>query len=376
MNNHCFTATVLATWLMTLGACVTSARALTPAGDEEELAQRQARLKAMQARGAEASLTIFPVVFPGEARKDAAEALALLLEKAGMRNLDAADAEFRPPEEAVFDEAPALFGEFIRAHPIDTDWALYAEFVGDSRPPRVDEIRAVVVDRQGACVWVDQQTPEDADFKRLKPSCPLTCCILVSERLRGQLGLTEADRDDSDEGPWAKRWAHKSGHPDKSELAAIERRVEVMKSAGPSVSVLLYPVQISGKADQVSATHLTRLLNDGALCQAVAAESGPTFKLSPGPNEQRRLWDLARAARKHVRANQPRADYALFAEYLISRRDETKVGAVHFVICDRAGEWVIVDFQNDHHGDFQSVDPRSREDCGVLLAKRLGGYLR
>ena len=50
--------------------------------------------------------------------------------------------------------------------------------------------------------------------------------------------------------------------------------------------------------------------------------------------------------------------------------------AVHFVVCDREGEWVIVDFQNDHHGDFQSIDPKTPDDCGRLVAKRLQGYLR
>jgi len=376
MNNHRLGITSLAACLMALGACVAAARTPTSAGNGEGLTQRQVPLKVMQDKGAEASLTIFPVVLPGGARKDAAEVLALFLEKAGMQNLATADAEFRLPEEAAFDQAAALFGEFVRAHPIATEWALYAEFVGSSRPPRVEEIRAVVVDRQGACVWVDQQTPDDADFKRLKPGCPMTCCYLVSERLRGQLGLTEADRDDSDEGQWARRLAEKSGLPDKSEWVAIDRRQEVMKRAADSATVLLYPVQIRGEVDQVSATHLVHLLNDGAVCQAVAADAGPVFELAPGPNEQRRLWDLARAARRHVRANQPGADYALFAEYMISSRDKKKVMAVHFVICDRDGEWVIVDFQNDHHADFQSVDPRSREDCGTLLAKRLRGYLR
>ena len=37
---------------------------------------------------------------------------------------------------------------------------------------------------------------------------------------------------------------------------------------------------------------------------------------------------------------------------------------------------LIVDFQNSHHGDFQSIDPKTPEDCGRLVAKRIEGYLR
>jgi hypothetical protein len=41
---------------------------------------------------------------------------------------------------------------------------------------------------------------------------------------------------------------------------------------------------------------------------------------------------------------------------------------VHFVVCDPSGEWVIV--------DFQSVAPKSADDCDRLIAKRVAGYLR
>jgi hypothetical protein len=49
---------------------------------------------------------------------------------------------------------------------------------------------------------------------------------------------------------------------------------------------------------------------------------------------------------------------------------------VHFVVCDHNGEWVIVDFQNDHFPDFQAMELKSGDDCDRLVTKRLDRFLR
>ena len=92
-------------------------------------------------------------------------------------------------------------------------------------------------------------------------------------------------------------------------------------------------------------------------------------------DEQKVLWDTARAFRTFVRKNPPATEYALFADYGVfsPSPDRSKVSHVHFIVCDRAGGWVIVDFQNSHHRDFQEIDPKSPEDCSRLLVKRLKG---
>jgi hypothetical protein len=46
------------------------------------------------------------------------------------------------------------------------------------------------------------------------------------------------------------------------------------------------------------------------------------------------------------------------------------------VICTGKGEWVVADFQNSHHEDFQSIAPAGVTDCDKLVAKRLAGYLK
>jgi hypothetical protein len=43
-------------------------------------------------------------------------------------------------------------------------------------------------------------------------------------------------------------------------------------------------------------------------------------------------------------------------------------------IVDRKGEWVIVDLQNSHQPDYQSIGITSRARCDQLLVKRLAEY--
>ncbi len=336
--------------------------------------EQQKRLEAMQAKGTRASLTVFPVVMAGDAFKDVADVLALLLEKAGMKHLETTGVVFRLPQEATFDKAAELFGDFVRKNHIKTEYALYAEFVGTPETgPK--EIRGVIVDRGGQSVWVDLQTPDDRDFKRIKPDCPMTCCYFLAERVRTQLGIPESAKDDSGEGKIARMLAEKSPGPDKAEWAAMEKRQTEMKKAGGSATVAVFSVRLSddevGKKD---AAHLAKLLNKKKLFEAKVVDSPLRVEIQPNRNEQKLLWDLARAFQDHVKQNPPEADYALLADYMMAPNG--RVWAVHFVICDRDGEWVIVDFQNDHHDDFQSVDPKTLDDCSRLVAKRLEGHLR
>ncbi len=348
--------------------------------------EQQARLEAMQAKGVAASMTVFPVAIAATNKgekgvedigKDAGKVLALLLEQSGIQNLEIGDAAFLLPADVEFDTAGARFGEFVRAEEIETDYALYAEIVaGRGNPPQFDEVRSVVVDKAGETVWIDRQTPDDPDFQRIKPSCLMTSCVLLAERVRIQLGIPESARDDSGEGKIARMLAKDSPGPGKEELAAIEKRQAVMKKAGPSAELAVFPVRLSDdEVGQESAAHLAKLLTKKKLCEAKALDSPLRVKIKRAHDEQKLLWDLARAFRDHVKQNPSEADYALLADYMIGSRSG-RVRAVHFVVCDREGEWVIVDFQNDRWDDFQSVDPKTLDDCGTLVARRMKGYLR
>jgi hypothetical protein len=338
-------------------------------GDQQE------RLEAMRAEGTRASLTVYPVVMGEEAVTDVAGVLALLLEQAGMKELGLSNAVLRLPAGATFEEAPALFGAFVRQSPPGTEYALYAEFIGDpTTGPK--EIRGVIVDKSGQTVWVDRQTASDRALRRARPDCPMDCCVFLAERVRKGLGIPKSARDESGEGRIARRLAKDSPVPDKAEWSALERRQEAMKKAGRSATVVVFPVRLADdEVGQEEAARLAELLNEERLCAAGAVESPWRVKTAHSRNEQKVLWDLARAFQAHVKQNPPEADYALLADYIM-RPEERRAWAVHFVVCDRRGEWVIVDFQNGHHGDFQSIDPKTYDDCGRLVARRVQGYLR
>ncbi|MEW6250300.1 MAG: hypothetical protein AB1716_06620 [Planctomycetota bacterium] len=341
-----------------------------PAAPEQLLAQ-------FKAAGRDAALTVFPAGLLGRPVRPVGDALALLLERAGMQNLEIDAPEFQPPAKADLAGTVAAFGEFVKAHPPQTDYALFAEVLG-SHEKGVAEVRTVVTDRQGALVWQDRQTPDDPDFRKVSPREPMECCVLVVERLRPVLGLADPTRAAAPAGKLARHWAQKSGTPDKAERDAITERQQAFKQAAPKATVWVYPALAGEEVSQESAAQLAQLLNDAGLTKAVVAEQGPQLEIKGDSNEQKVLWDMAGGVRAFVRAHRPDAGYVLFAHYLMGRNASgaVTVSGVHFVVCDRDGAWVIVDFQNNHHGDFNAIDPKSRADCDRLVAKRLAGYCR
>jgi hypothetical protein len=118
------------------------------------------------------------------------------------------------------------------------------------------------------------------------------------------------------------------------------------------------------------------MINTAGLGNAVAATQCVLLKASQtDPNEQKSLWDLAREFRDYAKKNPTDADYVLYTDYVFNPQNWEQ-GFVHFVVCDRKGDWVIVDFQNSHQPDYQSVKPTSREGCDQLLVQRLESYLR
>jgi hypothetical protein len=118
------------------------------------------------------------------------------------------------------------------------------------------------------------------------------------------------------------------------------------------------------------------MIKSAGLCKSAPSVQSPLLKAAQAePNEMKILWDMAREFREYSRKNPADADYALYADYGFNP-EQWEQGFVHFVVCDRSGEWVIVDLQNSHHPDYQSVKPKSREDCNRLLVQRLKGYLQ
>lgn len=343
------------------------------AGEQAASAGQSRLLDQLKSAGKDASLTVLPVGLGSKPLPQVGEVVGLLLERAGMKNLEIGATEFRTPEKADLAQTATALGEFVRASPPATDYVLYADFLG-SPGKGFTEVRGVIVNKQGEVVWQDRQTAEDADFKRLKPGEPMTCCLLLIERLRPVLNLGDPNREDAPKGKLAQRWEQKTGTPDEAEQKAMKERQQAFKKAASTATLVVYPVRTDGKSNPASSAHLTKLLNDARLTKATAASEGPQFDVKGNMNEQKMLWDMARAFREHVQAHPPEADYALFADYMMMSKDA--VGEVHFAVCDRKGQLVIVDYQNDHHDDFNAIKPKSAEDGDRLVLKRLEGYCK
>lgn len=323
---------------------------------------------------ADTALTIVPVAMHDGPSKDVADVVGLMLEKEGMPNIWTTDAAFNPAAAGSLDELATAFAKFIKAHPVETEYALFAQLLGTPQTG-LTESRAVLVDKAGAVVWKDQQGPDDADFQRIQPREPMQCCLLLCERLKPVFHLSAVTRAKASEGRMARLWAEKSGTPTDAERAAMHDRVSKLKAAIGKATIAVYPVLLGDQVDRQDGEQLAALVAEEFGGSVQAAATDLPLKIAPNSNEQRRLWDLARAFQAQVRANPPAADYALYAEYTIRPIDQ-QVWTVHFVVCNRAGEWVIVDFQNNHHDDFQRINPQNKSDCARLIVKRLQGYLR
>lgn len=339
---------------------------------------KQEELSVLAAKGGKASMTVFPVFMQGRTSTDIAEVIGLMFEQAGMEHMSISETHFKAPDNISFDDLPVAFGDFVRKQNINTDYALYAHYV-DSVSKGVQETRVVIVGKDGSLVWQDRQTPDDADFKRIKPANPMMCSHLVSQRFKRAIDLKKSPDFKVSQGRMNKLWAAKTSFPDKSELKDLKARCKAMKSSLPEATITVFPPLIwepkDGKrierVDTATAVNLARLMQKG---KVVAAKDGPVLKVKPARNQMQMLWELARAFRSYLKDNPIDTDYALYAHYLIGFNG--KAGGVHTVVCDKSGEWVIVDLQNDHHRDFKAIKPDSLDDCAKLSAKRLEYYLK
>jgi len=332
------------------------------------------RLDLMKSKGPDNALTILPVRLAGKPWDRVSEVVGVLLEKQGLRNIELGKTPFTPSETNM-DQLAAVVGAFVKTNPITTGYALYAEYNG-SRQTGLTELRAVVVDQTGTVVWTDRLTMQDEAMQKIGDRDPMTFSVLLSEQLGPHLGLNEETAKAANPGKLEALLNQRSGLPPKNESAALPGRQQLMKQAVPGVTLLVYPARVGGNQTSVpSATNVVGLLNQAGLCQAVAAVQPVLLKASQAdPNEQKTLWSLAREFRDYVRAHPPETDYALYADFGFNPQNADQ-GFVHFIVCDRKGEWVIVDFQNSHHPDYQSIGVTSRTRCDQLLVKRLEGYL-
>jgi Flp pilus assembly protein TadD len=302
-----------------------------------------------------------------------ADILGLMLKEIGYDKFKRTNTAFQFPEgKAPRKNRAAAFGKFVSELDLKTDYALCTEVVLHIEKS-FQEVYSVIVDAKGTIVWEDSQGPGDPEFD--KPEDELKNCRLVCRRLIPVMGLDKLPKKElAEEKKQALREMRQTRPPEQSEFAAMDKRLGAM--AGSSAGVMVYHTRVGGDhTDQSSATHLAELLNEAGLCQATVAKTGPVLKGEGWPDESTVLWLFAHAARSYVRQHPADSDYVLFVDYWDSPRTKA-TWAVHFVVCDRAGDWVIVDLQNSHHKDFQRINPKTLADGDRLVLERLKTYLR
>lgn len=348
---------------------------VAPAGKiskiEKVQAQRFAKLK--QCDPNNVSLALLPVQIwfkhPMITSLKVADVLGLVCESYGMNNLDALDTEFVPAAEAAWERVPAHLAEFLKKNQPKSKYILYAQYLGEPKGGAT-EVRFVVMDTAGNVVLTDRQTKEDEDFKRTAAADPdpMGCSVLVAERLFSRLGWKKVEGEPH--GKFAQKWAGMSGTPSDAERAAMEKKLQQLKTTIKTSQIAVYATRINKECNSSSASHLALLIGQQLGCKTVKIDTPVSFQIQPDSNEQKILWDLARGFRDYLRANPSSCDYAMLAEYYITPACGL-AGAVHFVVCEKSGEWVLVDFQNNQQEDFQQIMPKSIDDCDRLAVQRL-----
>jgi len=298
-----------------------------------------------------------------------------MLEEKGYDMFEVTDSDFQfPTDKTAREKRAAAFGKFVRELDLKTDYALGIEFTINEKGWQ--EVYLVIVDANGDIVWEDRQGPGDRAFDEDYAGSELGRLELTCSRLMPAMGLDKLPKKElAEDKKKVLREMRAKEPPNKSEFAAMDERLKIMKKTGGSARVLVYPARVGGDhTDQTCATHLSELLNEAKLCQSTTAKTGPLLEGAGWPNEMQVLWLLARTAREYTQQNPVNSDYVLFADYWFA--PDGRVWAVHFVVCDRAGDWVIVDLQNTHQEDFQRIDPKTLADCDRLVRERLKTHLR
>lgn len=336
--------------------------------------EQQKKRALMKSRGPAGSMTVLPVNLAGRPFDRLSELVGLLLEQKGLRSIETGTKPWTPPANIALEKLAEAVAEFVKENPVTTEYALYAEYNGSPQGGLV-ELRAVVVDKTGGVVWMDRLGEQDDAMQRLQQKEPMTFSVLLAERLSPALGLNEETAKAAKPGKMARLMEERSGLPPENERAALPQRQKEMRETRKNMTLTVFPAQIGDTTDSASSTLLAKMITDAGLCKAVPAKQSVLLKLSRDPNQMKMLWDFARAFREYCKKNPAGTDYVLYAVYAFNP-ERWEQGFVHFVVCDRNGEWVIADMQFSDHPDYQNIKPTSIEGCSRLAVKRLEAFLR
>jgi hypothetical protein len=327
-------------------------------------------------KDAKPSVIVYPVgvrpdQLPADMSKRVGIVIATFLERAGLEDLDVADTRFAAPDVEEADALAKAFGKQVAEAKIDSDYAVYVQLVG-SPQMGVKAIHTIVVDNSGKVVLAEAADKTALDRAEPRAKDPMSCCIFVARRLQKLWDLEDPLREDAPQGKMARFWQQDAGIPSEQEFRAIEKRAEELKRKIASSTCTVYPVHLGDNFDKGCATQLAKMIQEVTGADVAVSEAIADVKVPRHSNEQKVLWDTARAFQDFVKDNPPDTDYALFADYALAGG---KVFYVHAVVCDRSGDWVLVELQNSHHPLFAEIQPQSGQDANRLLVANLRQWL-
>lgn len=323
------------------------------------------------------SVTIYPVVLTTERRIPEsfpirlAEVVGTLLERAGMADIEIAERSFAVSDDKSLEEIWRAFGKRVVKDSPTTRCAVLSEIATDADD--INRIRIVVVDRDGKLLFSEEADRESFADSPITPRDPMTACVFLAHRLRMVWNLEDPLREDATQGKMAQRMAERSGLPPQAERKAMKPRLASLKGKADAGTVTVYPVHLWQGWDQDQAQELADGLEASGLFTASVATEILPWNAQGDPNEQKVLWDTARAFREHLRATPSKTQYALLADYGLtpSSAGEPAANHVHLVLCTASGDWVLVDFQNSHHDDYREIAPKTVQQCTRLALRRL-----
>jgi hypothetical protein len=324
------------------------------------------------------SVTVYPVVITpptttgNEFPKRIAEVLGLYLERAGMDAIEISDTSFSPPENGDVSQLAAAFGDFVRHGSLKTEYAVFGQIFGTPQTgPK--EIRTVVVDKAGQVIFAERSGEAEFSRRKIRPKDPMTCTLFLANRLGQVWELADPLRTNAPAGKMAELIRMRSGTPTDEEITEVKQRYNALKGNFATSRVTVYPIHLWPGSDKPSAAKLAAMLTEQGICQAEASDTDPKLSVQGDPNEQKVLWDAARSFRDFLRNSPPATPYALLADYGLGIKPDEKRSAnhVHVILCERDGDWVLVNYQNSHHEDFQRIAPKTADGCNILAAVRL-----
>lgn len=328
------------------------------------------RQELMKSKGVDASLTILPAGLMGRPEVRVSEVIGVLLEQQGLKNIELWNKAYTPVNKLQPKALADSVGKFVKTQPITTDYVLYAEMNGDPQKHQLTELREIVVDKSGAVVFTDFLGSQDEVFKQVGDPDPMGYSMLLVERLSPQFGLNQETARNAKPGKMADILNERSGLPPEKERAAMPERQKVLKENFAHSVLVVFPVRTLSGSNSKAAADVVKMINDAGMCKAMLAKDTLLLKTpQKDPNEMKLLWDLAHDFRAYVKKNPQDADYTLYADYAMP-------GYVHFIVCDRNGEWVIADLQNSMHPDFRNSDINTLDGCNKLVVVRLQHYLK